>query len=447
MIKRINFVKIIIVLFALIVFNFTVGLFISPAITSFMTTQLNKNTAAKVSLDKVQIWPLTLNVRLINLKVFDPKDVNKRIISVPDASFRLSVLGLLSKRIVVSRATLKNAEISLEGRKDGTFNVQDIVKRGESKPQPITAPKSNDTFGRVYNIVKNNFSKKQAGKTAQAQKERKEVTKTVENLPKGKVVHFKTTKHRLEIVDLDFSNAMVSFRSVEGNNVEITKAKIRLKNFGIDPELGMKIGSFSLAATLSKDKAKLGGVSITGVNKYVNDLPRLNLDVQLKELNIKPLEFIYQDSLPVEVKKGILNLNSKTTIAPEELNSHNDLRLKDYVLSPKQNVNVGGGFMPIDIICDALNDLGVIHLKFNITGTPDNPEFKGFNESLNKLIGPVAKKIGERMKEQGLKILEENFKKKGEANSTQTGTQQDTKKSSNPLGILKSIIGETENSK
>ena len=133
MIKRLNIAKITITVIALVIFHFATGLFISPAATQYVITQLNKNTAAKFSLEKAQIWPLTLNVKLVNLKVFGSKDTGKRIISVPDASLRLSVLGLLSKRLVVSRAVLKNAEISLEGRDDGSFNVQDIIGPGQEK--------------------------------------------------------------------------------------------------------------------------------------------------------------------------------------------------------------------------------------------------------------------------------------------------------------------------
>jgi uncharacterized protein involved in outer membrane biogenesis len=145
-VKRLNIVKIIITVIALIIFHFATGLFISPAATQYIITQLNKNTAAKISLEKAQIWPLTLNVRLINLKVFDPNDTGKRIVSVPAASFRLSVLGLLSKRLVISRAVLENAEISLEGRDDGSFNIQDIIHPGQEKSSGTETLKKNDVI-------------------------------------------------------------------------------------------------------------------------------------------------------------------------------------------------------------------------------------------------------------------------------------------------------------
>lgn len=454
MIKRLNLVKISVILVVLVIFHFLTGLFISPAITNFVITQLNKNTAAKISLDKAEIWPLTLNIKLINLKIFDPDDTSKRIIGVPSVSFRLSILGLLSKRIVVSHAVLNNPEIFLEGRKDGSFNVQDIVKRSlppkaAEKPidmEPVKNKK--DVFGKAYNVIKGNFSKKQAKVTAQKRKAQKEVTKTVENLPHGKLIHFKTAKYLLEIADLDFNNAMISFKSAEGNDMEIRDAKMQLRDFGIDPELGMKFGSFIVNATLAKDKMKLGGISAKGVSRYVNDEPNLNLDIQLKDVNLKPLEFIYQDSLPVIIEKGIINLNSKTSISPENLNSRNDLNLKEYVLSPKENIDIAQGFMPIGVVCDALNKFGTIDLNFDITGTPEKPEFKGFQESLNKLIKPVLNEIGERIQEQGFKALEDFLKKKTKSDSTQTETPQgEGSKTVNPVDVLKSIFGGKETSK
>jgi len=453
MIKRLNPVKIALISIVLVVFHFATGLFISPAATDFVITQLNKNTAAKISLDKAQIWPLTLNIKLINLKIFDPDDTNKRIISTPQASFRLSIFGLLSKRIVVSHATLSNPEISLEGREDGSFNIQDIVKRSPppsaaGKPIDVEPLKNKDAFGKIYNVIKSNFSKKQAEAAAQKRKEQKEVAKTVENLPRGKLIHFKTAKYLLEIVDLDFNNAMVSFKSAEGNTIEITEAKIQLRDLGIDPRLGMRLGSFTVNANLSKDKLKLGGVYAKGISRYIRKEPNLNLDIQLKDVNLKPLEFIYRDSLPVVLEKGIINLTSKTSISPENLNSKNGLHLKEYFLSPKENIDISQGFMPMNIVCDALNKLGTIDLNFDITGTPDDPEFKGFQESLNKLIKPVLSEIGEKIQEQGFKALENFLKKKTKSDLPQDNTSQGQENQTvNPVDILKSILGGKEESK
>lgn len=448
MIKRLNLVKITIIIIILVIVHFAVGFFISPAITGFVITQLNKYTAAKISLDRAELWPLTLNVKLTNLKIFDPDDTSKRIIDVPNASFRLSVPGLLSKRIVISHAVLNNPEISLEGRNDGSFNIQDIVKREERKPIGIEVAKHKDVFGRIYNIIKGNFSKKQAAANAQKRKEQERVTKTVEKLPQGKLVRFKTAKYSLEIVDLDFNNATISFKSAEGSSMEIREAKIQLRDFGVSPELGMKIGSFMVNAILLKDKVELGGVSVKGVNRYINYEPHLNLDVQLKKVNIKPLEFIYQDSLPVKVEKGILDLASKTAISPGSLNSRNELHLREYALLPKDNFTVVPGFMPMNVVCDALNELNAIDLNFDITGTPEEPEFKGFKESLNKLIKPVLNKIGERIKGQGFKILEDKLKKKTKSDSPQTETPGgEDSKTVNPVDMLESIFGGKEKTK
>ena len=447
MIKRLNLIKISIILIVLVLLNFAIGLFISPAATQFIIAQLNKNTAAKISLDKAQVWPLTLSVKLINLKIFDADDVNKRIISVPEASCRLSLFGILAKRVVVSHAVLNDAEISLEGREDGSFNIQNITKRrlppkAEAKPVDTQAPKKENTLGGAYNVIKNIFSKKRVEETVQKRKEEKRVTETVENLPRGKLIHFKTAKYLLEIADLDFNNAAVSFKSAEGNTIEITEAKIQLRDFGIGPELGMELRNFIINATLSKDKHKLGGISAKGAIRYVREEPNVNLDAQLKEINVKPLEFIYQDSLPVAIEKGTINFSSKTNISPENLNSKNSLQLKEFFLLPKQEGELIRGFIPVSLVCDALNKQNTIGLNFDITGTPDEPELKGFQESLNKLLDPILNEIAERIQQQGFQALENYLKKKSGVDLPQTEVPQgEENQTINPIDILKSILG------
>ncbi|MCK9614088.1 MAG: AsmA family protein [Candidatus Omnitrophica bacterium] len=453
MIKYLNLIKISIILVMLVVFNFAIGLFISPAVTQFIIAQLNKNTAAKISIDKAQVWPLTLSVKLINLKIFDTDDVKKRILSVPEASCRLSLLGILSKRAVISHAVLNDAEISLERREDGSFNIQNIIKhklpsKATEKPVDMETPKKENTLSGAYNVIKDIFSKKHAEEAAQKRKEDKRVTETIENLPQGKLVHFKTVKYLLEIVDLDFNNAAVSFKTAEGNTIEITKAKIQLRDFAFDPKLGMQLGGFIINATLSKDKITLGGISAKGTIRYVHDEPNVNLDIQLTEVNPKPLEFIYRDSLPVTIEKGRINFNSKTNISPDNLDSKNTFQLKEFFLSPKQNGELIRGFIPVDLVCDALNKQSMIGLNFNITGTPDAPELTGFRESLNKLLDPIVNEIAERIQQQGFQALENYLKKKNGVDLTPAETQPGGEgQQINPVDILKSILGGKEESK
>ena len=127
----------------------------------------------------------------------------------------------------------------------------------------------NDVFGKLYDVIRNNFPKGKAAEQQRKQKERP--AKIVENLPRGKLIHFKSARYLFEVVDLDFDNAEISFRSAEGNTLEIIEAKIQLRDLAIDPELGGRLGSFVVSAALAKDKAKLGGVYVKGVSRRVKD--------------------------------------------------------------------------------------------------------------------------------------------------------------------------------
>ena len=103
-------------------------------------------------------------------KVFDPQKEDERILSVNDVSIRLSVLGLLSKRLSISAINMKDAQISLVGEPDGTFNIQKLgtpKAAGETKTQAGLLGMlegKQDWFSKVYDLLKKKFSKESIAK-------------------------------------------------------------------------------------------------------------------------------------------------------------------------------------------------------------------------------------------------------------------------------------------
>ena len=92
-------------------------------------------------------------------------------------------------------------------------------------------------------------------------------------------------------------------------------------------------------------------------------------------------------------------------------------------------MSIGTATMPI--ICQALNEIDPVKLKFTITGTMDNPKFDGLGESVEKLVKPYIqeniKKQGESLIkglfDQGTKETTEAAAQKGE-NSQEDATEQ-----------------------
>jgi hypothetical protein len=421
MIKALNLKNLIILTVVLAVIHFGVWLLISPMLSSFVIAKINKLTGPKLYIEKANIWPLTLSLSLRNLKVFDPGKENQRIAQIGEASVYLSPLGLLSKRFVLSDVRLNNAEINLESEPDGTFNIQKLTqaKKAEEKKKaivPIEITKEKiDWFGRVYSILKNRLSKDALEKQ-------------------------KAERYLIEIKTLEINNAYINLKSRDGRSVEVDKAKIILGNVGYDPELGFRVGRFNIAGNLKNQGAEAGEIEFLYL-KTLNKHPQCTeFDIDLKNVNLDAVRFIYEDSLPVAVKKGSLNLKSKTILINDNIDSKNELSLKNHELAPKSGLDSSRGFMPVSVICEALNSVNPLKLNFEITGTVEKPEFSGFMKSLLEIVKPNFKNIGETLKS----VLGDFLERKSKKYRAQDTSSQGAGKKINPQDVvntLQSIFG------
>jgi hypothetical protein len=61
--------------------------------------------------------------------------------------------------------------------------------------------------------------------------------------------------------------------------------------------------------------------------------------------------------------------------------------------------------LPVASIMDALNSIDPVHLRFEIKGTVDKPEFGGFQESLISLVKPYLSNVTRKLQEEGVKAL------------------------------------------
>lgn len=409
LLKRINIARVAIVAVLLLALHLGVGFVVSPMLGSLIVENINKYAGTKITIDKVNVWPLTLSFSLKGMKVFDPERADARIAKIDDSAIAISPVGLLSRRLVFSRIHMKGAEINLEGTADGTFNIGRLAPAQKKAPAGAdwrSLMQKKDMFGKAYEMIKKNFSGKSKEKIKEDRKNAKKVTTTVEELPKGKLVYFQNAKDRylFEIRSLDISDAYVKVR-VNGDTADIANANIRLSRLAYDPENGMKVDLVDLRGDVKKDDNPAGRFDILFSKSTDKNGPRAVCRVHLKDVDMDAVRFVYENSLPVRVVKGSITLKSDTNIVSGRIDSRNEIYLKGQTLESKAGMNQMMGFVPIAAVCDAINRIDPLALKFNIGGTLEKPEFGGFQESLMVLIKPYIADFQEKIKSEGLKAL------------------------------------------
>lgn len=449
--KRIKIANVAVVIILLMVFHLTIGFFVSPAFSSLIVNSINKYSSARITVDKVNIWPLTLSFSLKGMKVFDPERQDVRIARIDDSSIRISPVSLLSKRLVFSHIHMKGAEINLEGTADGSFNVGRLAAKkttetgtGADSGWRLLMQKK-DLFGKAYEMIKKRFARKSKDQIKEDRKNANKVTTTVQALPKGRLVHFKNAKdlYLFEIKDLNISDAYVKVK-VNGNAVDITNAKIRLGRMAYDPENGMKLDLLDLQGNVNKGGNPAGKFNIFFSKSDDRNGPKGVFRAQLNDIDLNAVRFAYENSLPVHVVKGTLTLRSDTRIEAGAINSRNGISLRDHKLEPKAGGNPLVGFVPIPVVCDAMNRIDPLKLNFNIKGTLEKPEFGGFQESLMALIKPYVANFQEKIKGEGLKAIGQFMNKKDDGQPEQSAAAGSGNKSSELDGAvnsLKSLFG------
>lgn len=453
--KRINLKGIIIWAGILIALQLAVGLIISPMISAFAVKKLNEYTSAKIYLERANVWPLTLSFNLKNLQVFNPDNPDEKIIAIGEASARISPFGLLSRRIVISSIHLYNAEINLQAEPDGSFNIQKLAPAKKDanihKPNiPLWdfAQKNQDWFARIYDFLKKRFSKESVDLAKAQRTAAKKSAKAVSALPKGKRVEFKSAgaNYIFEIKDFNIQKASIKIKAPDGNAIEVNNAGIRLKDIGIDPNKGARVNFCGITGNIKSAGIPAGSLNFMFSETISNNEPKDVFNLNLQDINLAALRFIYGSSLPVDLANGLLNLQSKSTVINDSIDSDNTISLSKHQFAPKTKMDLSKDFMPMPLICEALNNIEPLNLNFKISGTVEKPEFSGFQKSLMQLVKPNIKTIKETIKNEGINLLGDFLNKKalkgqtsGDSNAPQnTENNVDTKKT---IDALKSIFG------
>lgn len=420
--KIFNIKGIVIILSILVVIQVAVGLVISPIVGPIIIDTINKHAGTRISIEKVNVWPLTLSCSLKNLKVFDPDKEKERIAIVKSTSIKLSPVGLLSKRIIISRFVVSGAEITLKGEPDGSFNVQKLARPKDAAAKTGVLDRfkgKKDWFTRIYDMIRNRSSKEAIEKKTAEKKDARKVEKKIEPLPHGRLVKFvkPSDQYVFQIRDLAVHNSVLKLITDTGESLDVDKTTLYIKNLGLDPSAGARFDRFGIKGVVNKNGKSAGSFDFDYAQSFRQGRQTMVADFSAKDIDLTAVKFIYQDSLPVDFQKGIISIDSHTNIVNGELDSSNSVTLKDHTVLPKNNNQVVG-FVPLPVICDALNEMDPVKLKFQIGGTVDNPKLENFEDTLLNLIKPYMANAAENLQKQGLKALDNLLKK-------ETGTPQE----------------------
>jgi len=404
MIKSLNIKNIVIAIVILALVHFVVGLLVSPKLGELIVEKINQYSSAKIYIERVNIWPLTLSASLKNIKIFDRQNTDDKIAEIKLAYIHLSPMGLLSKRLV-SEVEVSGANIYLEGEPDGSFNIQKL-----SQPKPSGKltnligtlkgmVQKKDLFTKSYDLLKKKLSSDALKKQKIQADEAKKITKTVVALPEGRRVHFKSKdSYVFEIKKLIITGSRIDLKNQDGRSAQIEDARIELNSAAFDPELGFRMGKADVEGKIKSSGIAAGSLKFSYKSTFSKGTPKAQFDFWLKEVDLDALRFIYENSLPLEIVKGTLNLTSETTIDNGNINSVNKLSLGNHELKPRGSANLSDISMPMPLLCEALNNTNPLRLDFTISGTVEKPQFKDFTRSLMEMIKPNLKNIGQTIK-------------------------------------------------
>ncbi|MCX5712054.1 MAG: AsmA family protein [Candidatus Omnitrophica bacterium] len=451
--KYLNIKNIVIVLVILVLVHFSVGLLISPKLGDFIVGKINQYSSTKVSIERINIWPLIFSLSLKNVKVFDPQNTDNKIAEIKLVSIHISPLGLLSKRLV-SEVKINGANIYLEGETDGTFNIQKLTQpKTSEKPATMEgiikgALQKKDWFARGYDLLKKKFSSDALKKKKIQAAEAKKITKTVAVLPRGRRVIFKSKdSYLLEIKRLVVVGSYLDLKNQDGRSVQVEDARIEIANAAFDPGLGFRLGKAEVEGKIKSAGVAAGSLKFSYQSTFTKDTSKAQFNFALKNVNLDALRFIYENSLPVEISRGTLDLTSKTVLDNENINSGNQLILSNHELKPKGLAEPAEVFMPLPLLYQSLNNINPVRLDFTISGTIEKPQFKDFTHSLMAIVKPSLKNVGQTIKNEvsskGISGVLETVsgEKEDKAQVASTGTGKEKSSTEDTVSALQSIFG------
>ena len=390
-------------------FDLSTAYLLGPLVTRIVQTVVTRVTPAKFEIGRVELHPLLLRVTVSDVRVFDPDHPELRIFKGDRLYAELDPLAVLSRRAGFWSVTVEGAELEVTHDEKGGFNLGRLAKT-EEKPEgkldmlkKAVGLKDQDWFKRLYNGLRDRMKKK-----AEARKQKAVQRVSVLELPKGRIVQFKThPRPILEVGSFELKNA--AFVLKDGGRLlpPLRRVNASVKKLRIGEDGAVSFASLRMRGETEGEKPGSFDISVD------ENADAFTSSADIRNLDIGAFEPLYEKSLPVVFEQGHLTLKSDSRITETTLESKNHIKLEGHRLAPRKTL---GFISPVsEPIIAALNTRPSFELDFNIGGTPDKPSFSGFQESLMNLVkDDLAGGVDKGLKEKAVELKEKAGEKLGE---------------------------------
>ncbi len=326
----------------------------------------------KVRLGSFGFNLLTGTVGLRNLEIPNEKGFQeKNLFRMGKFSLRISLLPLISRRIVIQKISILKPEITIEMDKKGRINIQELLK-GLTKEE-----------GEVKGKAKAEAKAKGKGAPAPAVLPDFSLKELI--VKKGKIV---------------FADGKV------GQTNKVDNIMITVSGFSTQSPPDSLDTEFKMEANVSTPHP--AEIKSWGRGNFLGEKISFEANFELDKLEISHFSPYYKEQLPATVNSGTFNINSKTSCKKSILDSQNHVLMKDLKLTPYKEGKMMFLGVPISQIVEFLrSNQGRIEFDLPVTGDLENPQYsilsvvgQVFRHALKDKVGGQVKKIvGEKVGE------------------------------------------------
>jgi hypothetical protein len=111
------------------------------------------------------------------------------------------------------------------------------------------------------------------------------------------------------------------------------------------------------------------------------------------DVDLAAVEFLFGDSLPVDIERGTLSITSRARVSNGRIESQHDLRLTDHAVAAKHAAE-GSDFPVGAIIAAALNERNPFSVSFPLNGPLEKPDYGPCVQALLRQVKPSVSTIG-----------------------------------------------------
>jgi hypothetical protein len=357
----------------IIIILFLVGsLAISIAGKLIFEQKVGEILQRKVHLGSLGLNLLTGKVKLKNLEIPNEEGFQeKNLFRMKKFSLRVSLLPLISRRIVIQKIFILKPEITVERDKKGRINIEELIKK----------------------LTKGEGKEKGKGKGAPPA------------LPLPDFSLKKLILKKGEIIFADGKVAQPPFISkIDNIMVTVTGFSTQLPPDSLGTE-------FKMEANLSTPHP--AQIKSWGRGNFLGEKISFESNFELQKLEIPHFSPYYKEQLPATVASGTFSVNSKTSCKKSILDSRNHILIQDLNLIPYKKGKRTFLGVPISQIVEFLkSNQGRIEFDSPVTGDLKDPKYSllsvvrqvlghAFKEKLGEPLKKVGKKVGKEVEKGG----------------------------------------------